>query len=229
MKVLAIDTSNYVLGVSLVENETVIGEYITNVKGNHSVRTMPAIQELMESCGVMPSELDRIVVAEGPGSYTGLRIGVTIAKTMAWTLNIPIAGVSSLKALAANGSYFQGYICPLFDARRGQVYTGLFQYEQQELKRISEDQNILLSSFLQELKQQEQRILFIGNDVEMHKETIKEELGEKAVFADASEHNPRPSKLGLLGMRKEAVGTHSFVPNYIRLAEAEAKWLESQK
>jgi len=115
MKILAIDTSNFALGVALLNGNQVVGEYITNVKKNHSVRAMPAIEKLMHDCDMKPVDLDKIVVAKGPGSYTGVRIGVTIAKTLAWTLNIPISGVSSLEVLAANGNVFLGYICPLFD------------------------------------------------------------------------------------------------------------------
>jgi tRNA threonylcarbamoyladenosine biosynthesis protein TsaB len=126
MKMLAIDTSNFVMGVAVVEENKVIGEIITNLKKNHSVRVMNAVESLLKDCDIAPSELDRIVVAHGPGSYTGVRIGVTIAKTLAWTLNIPLIGVSSLEALAANGRYFDGYIAPLFDARRQQLYTGLY-------------------------------------------------------------------------------------------------------
>src|SRR5574342_1006942 len=129
MTVLAIDTSNYALGVALLEENQVLGEYITNLKKNHSVRIMPAIQTLMKDCERVPADLTKIVVAEGPGSYTGVRIGVTIAKTLAWTLNIPMSGVSSLEVAAASaGRYFDGYVSPFFDARRGQIYTGLYKY-----------------------------------------------------------------------------------------------------
>lgn len=117
MKVLAIDTSNYVMGVSLIEENTVVGEIITNLTKNHSVRLMPAVEQLLKECNVKPKELDKIVVAAGPGSYTGVRIGVTAAKTLAWSLQIPIVGVSSLEVVAANGVDFQGVICPLSETR----------------------------------------------------------------------------------------------------------------
>ena len=91
---------------------------------------MPAIQTLMKDCERVPADLTKIVVAKGPGSYTGVRIGVTIAKTLAWTLKIPLVGISSLEILASGtGRYFDGYVSPLFDASRGQVYTGLYQYQ----------------------------------------------------------------------------------------------------
>jgi len=227
MTVLSIDTSNYVLGVALVDEQKVIGELVTNLKKNHSVRAMPAIQQLMNDCDIQIDELSKIVVAKGPGSYTGVRIGVTIAKTLAWSKNIPLVGVSSLEVLAANGQFFNGYICPLFDARRGQVYTGLYEYST-EMKSVLPDQNVLLTDWLEKLKEKEKPILFVGNDVAIHKETIQQQLGEQAVIADVVHHNPRPSMLAKLGYHRDSENVHHFVPNYLKMAEAEAKWLEQQ-
>ncbi|MEK5133027.1 tRNA (adenosine(37)-N6)-threonylcarbamoyltransferase complex dimerization subunit type 1 TsaB [Bacillus sp. FSL W8-0645] len=229
MTILAIDTSNHTLGIALVKDSTVIGESITYLKKNHSVRAMPTVEALMKECGVAPSELSKIVVAKGPGSYTGVRIGVTIAKTLAWTLSIPISAVSSLETLAANGQYFDGWISPLFDARRGQVYTGLYTFEEGKIKEIKPDQNILLTDWLHELKQTEKPVLFLGQDVHLHEESIRSILGETAVIAEGAFHNPRPSVLAFLGADRPAEDVHQLVPNYIRLAEAEVKWLEGQK
>lgn len=190
---------------------------------------MPTVEALMKECGVAPSELSKIVVAKGPGSYTGVRIGVTIAKTLAWTLSIPISAVSSLETLAANGQYFYGWISPLFDARRGQVYTGLYTFEEGKIKEIKPDQNILLTDWLHELKQTGKPVLFLGQDVHLHEESIRSILGETAVIAEGAFHNPRPSVLAFLGADRPAEDVHQLVPNYIRLAEAEVKWLEGQK
>ncbi|AGN35053.1 tRNA (adenosine(37)-N6)-threonylcarbamoyltransferase complex dimerization subunit type 1 TsaB [Bacillus paralicheniformis] len=229
MTILAIDTSNLTLGVALVKDGKVIAEHISHLKKNHSVRAMPAIDELLKECGLEPNDLTQIAVAKGPGSYTGVRIGVTIAKTLAWSLNIPIKTVSSLEVLAANGRFFQGLICPLFDARRGQVYTGLYQYRDGKLHGLEEDQNILLEDWLKKLKAMDQQVLFIGSDTEIHQEMIEQILGEQAVIAGPALQLPRPSELALIGELKEAEPVHSVVPNYIRLAEAEAVWLEKQK
>lgn len=230
MRVLAIDTSNYVLGISLIDEEKVIGEHITNVKVNHSVRVMPAIEQLMKECGVVPADLTKIVVAKGPGSYTGVRIGVTIAKTLAWSLNIPLVGVSSLEIIAASTArYFSGVVSPLFDARRGQVYTGLYKFNEGRLSTLEKDQLILSKDWATELKKRSETILFAGNDLPLHRAGIEEILGEQAIFAEITEHNPRPSELALLGRDLPGEDVHSFVPNYIRLAEAEAKWLEAKK
>lgn len=230
MKVLAIDTSNYTLGLAVIDEEQVIGEYITNVKKNHSIRVMPSIETLLKDCDLTPQDISKIVVAKGPGSYTGVRIGVTIAKTLAWTLNIPLVGVSSLAILAASvGRYFPGVVSPLFDARRGQIYTGLYQYNKGEMTTVENDQILQSKDWARHLKEQGKHILFIGNDLPIHRSILKGELGNQAVFAEITEHNPRPSELALLGKDLEGEEVHSFVPNYIRLAEAESKWIEANK
>jgi tRNA threonylcarbamoyladenosine biosynthesis protein TsaB len=230
MTILAIDTSNYTLGIALVDDNKVIGEYITNMKVNHSIRAMPAIQNLMKDCGITPKQLSKLVVARGPGSYTGVRIGVTIAKTLAWSLNIPLVGVSSLEILASStGRYFNGYASPLFDARRGQIYTGLYQYKNNELLTVMPDQNILTTDWVAGLKSLELPILFVGNDVDIHRSSIEESLGGQAIFANLTEHNPRPAELALLGKDRPSEELHSFVPNYIRLVEAEVKWMEAKQ
>ncbi|MEH7336332.1 tRNA (adenosine(37)-N6)-threonylcarbamoyltransferase complex dimerization subunit type 1 TsaB [Neobacillus drentensis] len=229
MTILAIDTSNYALGVSLLEENQVLGEYITNLKKNHSVRIMPAIQTLMKDCERVPGDLTKIVVAKGPGSYTGVRIGVTIAKTLAWTLNIPLVGISSLEILASGtGRYFDGYVSPLFDARRGQVYTGLYQFENGQLSVVEQDQLVMAVDWAAKLAEMTKPILFVGNDLPLHQSKLEEIVGTKAFFASITEHNPRPSELALLGRNKDGEDVHTFVPNYIRLAEAEAKWLEAK-
>ncbi|MEH7121981.1 tRNA (adenosine(37)-N6)-threonylcarbamoyltransferase complex dimerization subunit type 1 TsaB [Bacillus sp. JJ1532] len=230
MKVLSIDTSNYTLGVAILDGDQVKGEYITNLKKNHSIRVMPAIEALMHDCDIKPADLSKIVVAKGPGSYTGVRIGVTIAKTLAWTLNIPLVGISSLEVSAASaGRYFEGAISPLFDARRGQIYTGLYQFVDGNIHTLQKDQLLLSTEWAAKLKEQERRILFIGNDLPLHQPILKDLLGGQAVFAEITEQNPRPSELALLGRDKKGEDIHSFVPNYIRLAEAETNWLNANK
>ncbi len=229
MKVLAIDTSNLVMGISVLDEGKVLGEYITNLKKNHSIRVMPAIEEVLKETGVKPAELDRIVVAKGPGSYTGVRIGVTIAKTLAWTLKKELVGISSLEVLAQSGKYFDGYTVPLFDARRTQLFTGLYgRNDSGEFQNLWEDQIILLKDWLEKLQTLDKKILFVGNDLPLHQETIQNVLGDQAVFGQVSDHNPRPSELGRIGMTSEPVDIHSFTPSYLQLAEAEVNWLKSQ-
>ncbi|WP_100406130.1 tRNA (adenosine(37)-N6)-threonylcarbamoyltransferase complex dimerization subunit type 1 TsaB [Bacillus solitudinis] len=225
-KTLAIDTSSFVMGIAVIDGKRVLGEVITNIKKNHSIRLMPAITELMNEVDVKPVDLTKIVVASGPGSYTGVRIGVTTAKTLAWSLNIPIVGVSSLEVMAQSGFYFQGMASPLVDARRGQVYTGLYKNGDTMMN----DQLILLDDWLTILEATEGEILFIGQDVDLHRDMIEERLGNRANFALESMVLPRPSELARLGLTKEEeTSIHTFVPKYLQLAEAEAKWLKTEE
>ncbi|GGE55903.1 tRNA (adenosine(37)-N6)-threonylcarbamoyltransferase complex dimerization subunit type 1 TsaB [Pullulanibacillus camelliae] len=230
MNVLAIDSSNVTMGVAIANEEVTLGELITNVKKNHSVKLMPAIEQLMQETGIDPHDLERIAVAMGPGSYTGVRIGVTIAKTLAWTLQAELVAVSSLAILAQNGRFFEGVICPLFDARRGQVYTGLYAPHNNKVTQIKDDRIVLLSEWLQALRAVDKPILFLGQDVGLHQAMIREHLGQQAVFAAATENQPRPSELAWLGMQGEPVESiHGLVPTYLQLAEAETKWLAQQE
>lgn len=230
MKGLAIDTSNLVMGVAVMDDDKVIGEYITNLKKNHSVRIMPAIDALMEEVELEPRDLDRIIVANGPGSYTGVRIGVSVAKTMAWTLNLPLVGVSSLEVLAQNGYYFPGEVVPFFDARRGQVYTGLYGKENSSFQSLMEERITLASDWAEALAERDGDYLILGNDMAQHAQTFVDALGDRVTLASSSMLNPRPGELARLGMQRQpAEDIHTFVPNYIRLAEAEAKWLKAQK
>ncbi|MBW7652212.1 tRNA (adenosine(37)-N6)-threonylcarbamoyltransferase complex dimerization subunit type 1 TsaB [Anoxybacillus sp. ST4] len=229
MKVLAIDTSTFVMGIAVVDGQVVKGEIITNLKKNHSIRVMPAIESLLQECDMSPKEIERIVVAKGPGSYTGVRIGVTIAKTLAWTLGISLIGVSSLEAMAASAKYFQGLIVPLMDARRGQIYTGLYKAEGGNIQSIVADQVILATDWANELKAYDEPILLVGNDSSLHEASFIQTLNRAVQVASFTLHNPRPSELAWLGMHREPEDIHTFVPNYIRLAEAEANWLARQQ
>ncbi len=184
----------------------------------------------MKEVDVSPKELDKIVVANGPGSYTGVRIGVTTAKTMAWSLNIPVIGVSSLAVMAQAGRYFQGIVSPIMDARRGQVYTGCYMSNDDVLVGHESDRLVMLTEWLDDFAKQDKPVLFIGQDVELHQTVIVERLGMQAQFALGAAMLPRAAELARLGHMQEAHGsTHDFVPNYHQLAEAEAKWRKMQK
>ncbi|WP_404996692.1 tRNA (adenosine(37)-N6)-threonylcarbamoyltransferase complex dimerization subunit type 1 TsaB [Caldifermentibacillus hisashii] len=226
MNILAIDTSTNVLGVGIASNEKVIGEYITNIKRNHSTRVLPAIDFLLKDCGMDIKEINKIIVANGPGSYTGLRIGLTIGKTLAWTLNIPIVGVSSLKLMAASARYFDGFISPVMDARRGNIFTGLYEYKEGKLMQAIDDQHIPTEDWCKLLKTFDKPVLFLGNDVVIHERVIVNQLAKQAQFAPITVNIPKPGELALLAKDLKEINVHSFAPNYLRLAEAEAKWRE---
>lgn len=228
MKILAIDSSNLVMGVAVASGEKVLGEFVTNSKKNHSERLMPAVAQLMREIGLSPDDLDRIVVAQGPGSYTGLRIGVTIAKMMAWTLKKQLVGVSSLEIVAQNGRYFNGLIAPFFDARRGQVFAGLYRSRGNEIVPAVPDRLLLMENWLTELEALNQPILFLSNNLDLWKERLSHVV--QASLGTAEQNIPHPAELARLGATKEPVAdVHHFLPTYLRLAEAEAKWLARQR
>lgn len=229
MKTLAIDTANQALGVALLQDRQIVGEYVTNLKKNHSVRLMPAIHQLMENTDISQDELDKIVVSKGPGSYTGVRIGLSTAKTLAWALDIPIIGVSSLEVLAYQGRFFDGLICPFFDARRNNVFTGVYQWEKGEMDLTRDEQNTSMEDWLYELKEYNKPTLFLSPDIASFKEQIERIMGDLSVIPEEPYHLANPSHLALAGYHKDVDDTHTLTPNYLRLAEAEAKWLKSKK
>lgn len=229
MNILAMDTSNQVLAVAIQRDKKVIGEIVTNLAKNHSIRLMPAIDQLMKEVNMKPEQLEKVIVAKGPGSYTGVRIGVATAKTMAWALNIPIIGVSSLEVLAYQGRFFNGVICPFFDARRGFVYTGCYLWNNQGMKLIRKEENLAMADLLDELRSLGQQVLFLSPDIGTHQKQIKEVLGDSAVIPDELDHLLRGAHLIAAAKGKQPEPTHILRPNYLRLAEAEAKWLEKNK
>jgi len=229
MNILAIDTSNQVLGIAILSKEQIIGEMITNLKQNQTSRLMPAIHQLMKDIDMEPNQLDKIVVAKGPGSYTGVRIGVTTAKSLAWGLAIPVVGVSSLEVLAYQGRFYQSLICPFFDARRGRIYTGIYRWTDHKMNLVLEETNISMVDWLEQIKKYDQEIMFLSPNIHLHKETIVEYMNDLAVFPEETLHIAKPSNLALAGMNRESDHLHSLVPNYLRLAEAEANWIKSKK
>ncbi|WP_342514278.1 tRNA (adenosine(37)-N6)-threonylcarbamoyltransferase complex dimerization subunit type 1 TsaB [Sporosarcina sp. FSL K6-1522] len=226
---LGIDTANTPLSVAIVKDQELLVEETSAMAVNHSLRAMPAIEELFAKTGISPSDIDAIAVSEGPGSYTGVRIGVTIAKTLAWTLGKPLVGVSSLKVLAMNGLFFNGLICPIVDARRGHVYAGAYRYEGGKLIDVIEDGHYALEELIGLLEQRESPILFVGKDTALHAQVLIEKLGDDAVTAPLHDQLPRASSLIYAAQQSgEEADVHTFVPEYRRIAEAEANWLKEQ-
>lgn len=229
VRILAIDTSNQTLSIAVCDEEKILGQYTITVKRNHSLTLMPAITQLMKDIGLKPDELDRIVVAQGPGSYTGLRIGVTTAKTLAYTLNKELVGISSLKTVAANCISIKGVIVPLFDARRNNVYTGAYEYINGELQTNIPDQHISLEEWLKQLKEFE-HIYFVGEDAVKLQEQIKEILPDAVINTIPQWQIPNASVLAGLGRKAEpSMDIHHFLPDYLKRVEAEENWLKEHK
>ncbi|SNM42321.1 molecular chaperone [Streptococcus pneumoniae] len=215
MKVLAFDTSSKALSLAILEDKQVLAETTINIKKNHSITLMPAIDFLMASLDWTPKDLDRIVVAEGPGSYTGLRIAVATAKTLAYTLNIELVGMSSLLALVPHQQ--EGLFVPLMDARRNNVYAGFYE----NAKPVMAEAHLSFEEGLEKVKGTSQ-VTFVG-EVGPFVEQIQKHLPR----TDYKETLPNAANLALLAWDKEADSLHDFVPNYLKRVEAEENWLKN--
>ena len=163
MKILAIDTSNHPMSVALVEDEQLLATTTLNMVRNHSIYLMPTISKLFELVQWQPTDIDRVVVAQGPGSYTGVRIAVTTAKVLADTEKIDLVGVSSLAVLARNVvPTSSAIIVPFFDARRGNVFAGAYQWENGKLINKIEDQHLGIDVLLDQLAKLGQQVVLVG-------------------------------------------------------------------
>ena len=215
MKVLAFDTSSKALSLAILEDKQILAETTINIKKNHSITLMPAIDFLMASLDWTPKDLDRIVVAEGPGSYTGLRIAVATAKTLAHTLNIELVGMSSLLALVPYQQ--EGLFVPLMDARRNNVYAGFYE----NAKPVMPEAHLSFERVIELIKGASQ-VTFVG-EVGPFVEQIQEHLPR----TNFKETLPNAANLALLAWDKEADSLHDFVPNYLKRVEAEENWLKN--
>lgn len=229
MNILAIDTSNELLGVAIVKDGIHVAEKMTYIKKGQTERLMPAIVHLMNRVELEPEQLDQIVVARGPGSYTGVRIGVTTAKTMAWGLDIPIYAISSLQTLAYNGALFNGYIWSFFDARRDHIYTGLYEVKDGKLLEVIEEQHVAFDEWIEQLPSFNRPIVCLSPDLSTFNAKIKQSLSEQILFPSLSDHFARPSNLIHLSSQKDAIPVHLVKPNYLRITEAEANYIKEQK
>lgn len=224
MNILAIDTSNLPLSIAVTTEDKVLGECTFNVERNHSIRLMPAIDMLMKEVRLSPSDIDLFVVARGPGSYTGIRIGVTTAKSLAFSMEKPLVGVSSLLAIAHQVPYFDGIVFPLFDARRKRMYTAGYEYREGNWEEVLPEQVIHVDSLVEELKGRGRACLFLGDDVRVFREQLAGELGTLAHFLPMAYQLPRAAHIAQIGYRLYQAGHQeeiTFQPTYLQQAEAE--------
>ncbi|MDQ0418413.1 tRNA threonylcarbamoyladenosine biosynthesis protein TsaB [Croceifilum oryzae] len=233
LKILAIDTSTLVLGVAVVEEGKVLGEVTNNLHKTHSERLMPTVAGLLKDLSIELQEITAISVTSGPGSYTGIRIGVTTAKTLAWTHDVPLFAESSLTVLAMNGKRFPGLVVPMIDARRNRVYTGVYRSNTLGVSEVLGQQVLEITDLLEQCNRLKEPILFLGDDVSKFRGIIEETLGENAHFGSPAENLPRASELGEMSlqriMRGEEPLSQQFTLNYLQVTEAEANWLKKQK
>ena len=199
MKLLVMDTSGPVCGVAVMEDEKVLCEYTAQNRNTHSANLMPMAEAALLSAGKTIGEMDAIAAVTGPGSFTGVRIGVATAKGLAHGAGIPCIPVDALEALSLSAGGFDGVVCPIQDARAGQVYGAAFR----DGKRLTADEPLKLEDFLEKILTFGERFLFLGDGAPVHREKILEILGEKAVFAPAHLNYLRPSAAGVLALQSE--------------------------
>lgn len=174
MKILGIDTSSMAASVAVIEDNKLICEYTINTKKTHSQKLMPMIENMLGLSDLNVREIDAIAVCEGPGSFTGLRIGMATAKAIAHVNDIPVIGVNSLEALAANMNLCDKKICSILDAQRNQVYTGRYQYEGTKLVEIKEIGIQQIDELLEELAQSGEQWILVGEAVYKYEDKIRE-------------------------------------------------------
>lgn len=222
MKILAVDTATRSCSVALVEDDTVLAEITVPNHETHSRHLMPIIDDLAGEAGVALNRLNGFAVCIGPGSFTGLRIGISSIKGLAYSLKKPVIGVSSLEALAAQCRPTPHLICAMIDARKHEVYFSFYRQLNGRLKKESREQVALPADAIRDIRKP---CLIVGNGAQLYRPLIMEKLGALAEFAEDSEHIIRASTIARLSLgrfkRQDTDAVHLLVPQYIRKSDAE--------
>jgi tRNA threonylcarbamoyladenosine biosynthesis protein TsaB len=229
MKILSIETSTRVGSVAIIEDEHLIAEYILNVVSTHSERLLPSIDQILKDSQLTVRDIEGFAVSLGPGSFTGLRIGISTVKGLALGTGRAVVGVPTLDCLAHNIAFTHLLVCPILDARKGEVYTALYQGDGSgKLEKLTPDLAIKPEELLTRIKEP---VIFLGDGVEAYRDTLRSGQ-DNCLFAPAYLNQPRASVLAKLGLEKFKQG-HIFKeeeiqPLYCRLAEAEIAWKEKE-
>lgn len=232
MKILALDSSGLVASVAVTEDDNLLAEYTVNYKKTHSQTLLPMLDEISRMIELDLESIDAIAVAAGPGSFTGLRIGSATAKGLGLALSKPLIGVPTVEALAYNLYDVPGLICPIMDARRRQVYTGLYSFEQHQMKTVKEQTAMGIEELTEELNQKNQPVIFLGDGVAVYRDTIKEKLTVPFDFAPVHLNKQRAGAVAALGARYYAEGktetAREHQPEYLRVSQAERERAERE-
>ena len=232
MLTLAFETSAKAASVALTENGKLLGESYQNTGLTHSQTLMVMAEDLLKQCGKTMADVTAVAVAEGPGSFTGVRIGVAAAKGLAWGGQLPCYGVSTLEAMAVSLGVYEGTVCACMDARRSQVYNALFRVEGGKLTRISEDRAIALAELKTELEHIDGPIFLVGDGAVLTYKTLSGEIPNLVLPPEHRLHQ-RAVGVALLAEQKQAAGEtgdgNALSPNYLRLSQAERERMEKEK
>ena len=232
MLTLAFETSAKAASVALTENGKLLGESYQNTGLTHSQTLMVMAEDLLKQCGKTVADLTAVAVAEGPGSFTGVRIGVAAAKGLAWGRELPCYGVSTLEAMAVSLGIWEGHICACMDARRNQVYNALFLADNGEISRVTEDRAIALAELKTELEHVDGPIFLVGDGALLTYKTLSSGIPNLILPPEHRLHQ-RAVGVALLAEKKCAAGEpgdgNALSPNYLRLSQAERERAEKMK
>ena len=229
MVILGIETSTKTCSIALADGEKIRDEISLHLGLFHSERVIPLLDEILKSNGMAIKDIDGIAVSIGPGSFTGIRIGVSTARGLAQSLNIPLVGIPSLDGLAFGMETSGEVVCPMIDALRREIYTALYEGR----KRLTPHQLIGIESWLEGLKDKGETILFLGEAVDIYEDLIKDSLKKKAKIVEKEKRYASADRVAQLGLEKLVSGEgkkyDEVFPLYIRKPEAEVKWEERQR
>ena len=227
MLILAFETSAKAASVALHDGTKLLGESYQNTGLTHSQTLLVMAQDLLQQCGLAPGDVTHVAVAAGPGSFTGVRIGVAAAKGFAWGNQLPLYGVSTLEAMASNMGVYEGLVCPCMDARRSQVYNALFRAEKGQLHRLCEDRAIAMEDLKREL---EGTVYLVGDGAALAYRTLGM---ENLVLPPEHLQHQRAAGVALVAAAQIAAGVaadaEALQPNYLRLSQAEREKQEREK
>ena len=224
MKIFAVDTSSGVASAAVCDGDKLICEFTLNNKLTHSQTLMPIVREVFEKSELAPQDIDLFAVAEGPGSFTGLRIGVTTVKGLAHAAEKPIVGVNTLEAMCYNLPLCPYLLSPIMDARRGEVYNGFYKFKNGELKEICAPRAIPLSDCAEEIKNMGEKAVFLGDAALLYKEKIQELLGDNAIFSYQGTNMQRAAAVAEAAKTKTPQKYFELVPKYLRKSQAEREY-----
>lgn len=225
MKILGVDSSGMVASVAILENEIVVAEYSVNHKKTHSQTLLPMIDEIVKMTDTKLEEIDAIAVAAGPGSFTGLRIGAATVKGLAMSINKPIISVPTCHGMAYNLVGVEGIVCPIMDARRNQVYTGIYEFVNGKMNVLYDQDAMDINDLIDKLNSMNRKVTFLGDGVPVYSETIKETIKCQYAFAGANMNRQRAASVATLGMEYYNAGIFESAdehkPIYLRKSQAE--------
>ncbi len=232
MRILAFETSAKAGSVALLQDGKLLAESYQNTALTHSQTLLSMAESMLRHASFTAADIDAVAVAAGPGSFTGVRIGVAAAKGFAWGRQLPCCGVSTLEAMALNLGIFSGLVCPVMDARRAQVYNALFRLDKGQLQRLCPDRAISLQELGEELKKLEEPIFLVGDGSVLCYNTLAGEI-PGLILPPEHRQNQRAAGVALAAQamlaRGESCLGSELKPNYLRLSQAERERMEKQQ